>query len=724
MSAVYENWDRLIAAVLRREENREIALRSFSDLSSLSSSSSSSSFDLGSRRHGRISVSSLSSSSLLVGESFPCHLILQATDCFSDSKLMKKGHSGDLYFGVLQTGIRVVVKRVKFSSSEKELCLVSEMGIFRMVDHSRMLPLLGLCLENADEKFLVYKFMHNKDLSKFLSGEIDDEGRSTPCLDWTTRLKIATQVAEGLYHLHHECFPPLVHRDIQASSILLDDNFEVRLGSLSRACIEDTNSNPNGIARFLGFEQKNSGTYTAKCAYDVYCFGKVLLELVTGKLGISAADDTTIEDWMLNMPQSIVSADKKLFANIVDPSLVMDDHMLEEVRAVAFIAKASLSPKPSQRPKMTEILKALEELSAVKRSIKVSPIGEIYLHANSKIFTLGELRDATRNFGGENFLGQDEFGKLYRGMFLEKSKSHSNSESPIVIKRMHRRRMKGFPQWQAEVELLGRLSHPNILELLGYCLEDNQLLLVYNFMLERNLNEYFSGGDVLMSQEGSATRNFTWSRRLKILIGAAKGLAFLHSSQRQGFLQQKREGEGFYGYFSCSKILLDSDCNPKITGFGVAEVDLPDDLFDVGLIRGRYDYVYAAPEYKGLENPHSDSEKADSIRVHCSPLNSYLGSDVYGFGVILVRCIGRNKSQWLKEKVPLEAANKMSLLAESCLQHNHELRPTMEQVVETLEVIEKIRSNENELNVLNLRTRGWKWQTLNRMAKFEQGKKK
>lgn len=203
MASVYDNWERLVTSTLRREQLRQIALRTPSDLSSVSAESPSQSVSF-SLNYGQVS-------SFLVGDSFTYLQILKATDCLNDSNLIKRGHSGDLYFGVLESGIEVVVKKVNVSSADKAFCFVSEMKVCGMVCHSRVIPLLGYCGEDADEKFLVYKYMPNKDLSRFLNGRNDDEQQATS-LDWTTRLKIAIGSAEGLCYLHHECSPPLVHR--------------------------------------------------------------------------------------------------------------------------------------------------------------------------------------------------------------------------------------------------------------------------------------------------------------------------------------------------------------------------------------------------------------------------------------------------------------------------------------------------------------------------------
>lgn len=306
-----------------------------------------------------------------LGDAFTYQQLLQATGDFSETNLIKHGHSGDLFRGVLENGIAVVIKRIDLRAVKKETYLL-ELDFFSKPSHTRLVPFLGHCLENEHEKFLVYKFMPNGDLSNSLYRKNSSEEDGLQSLDWITRLKIAIGAAEGLCYLHHECTPPLVHRDVQASSILLDDKFEVRLGSLSEVCAQEGDTHQSRITRLLRLPQSSSdqgtsGSLTTVCSYDVYCLGKVLLELVTGKLGISASSDAQVREWLEHTLPYISIYDKELVTKIVDPSLIIDEDLLEEVWAMAVVARSCLNPKPSRRPLMRYILKALESPLKVVR---------------------------------------------------------------------------------------------------------------------------------------------------------------------------------------------------------------------------------------------------------------------------------------------------------------------------------------------------------------------
>lgn len=146
-----------------------------------------------------------------LGEPFTYEQILQFTSDFSETNLIKHGHSGDLFKGFLEGGIPVVIKKMDLSSCRNE-SYVMELDFFRKVSHTRLVPLLGHCLENENVKFLVYKYMPNGDLANSLHRVVSLGDDGFQSMDWITRLKIAIGAAEFLVYLHHECSPPLVHR--------------------------------------------------------------------------------------------------------------------------------------------------------------------------------------------------------------------------------------------------------------------------------------------------------------------------------------------------------------------------------------------------------------------------------------------------------------------------------------------------------------------------------
>ncbi|KAJ8572106.1 hypothetical protein K7X08_008617 [Anisodus acutangulus] len=330
------------------------------------------------------------------------------------------------------------------------------------------------------------------------------------------------------------------------------------------------------------------------------------------------------------------------------------------------------------------------QFSAASGVDEVYPTGQILPHPNLRIFSFIELKTATRNFRSDTVLGEGGFGKVYKGWLDERASSRSGSGTVIAVKKLNSESLQGLEEWQCEVNFLGTLSHPNLVKLLGYCWEDKELLLVYEFMQKGSLENHLFG-------RGSAVQPLPWNIRLQIVIGAARGLAFLHASEKQVI----------YRDFKASNILLDGSYNAKISDFGLAKLG-PSASQSHVTTRVMGTYGYAAPEY--VQTGHL-----------------YVKSDVYGFGVVLVemltglRALDTNRPsnqhnlvEWIKPhlsdrrklkdkmdsrlegKYPSRASVQIAQLALSCLGPEPKMRPAMKEVVEKLEQIEAANERPKE----------------------------
>ncbi|CAI9104519.1 OLC1v1003210C4 [Oldenlandia corymbosa var. corymbosa] len=743
MPAVYDNWDRLVRAVLRREDYLEIALRAPSDLSQASSSfsslSASSSFNFISPSDD-YQVPSLDFSKLSsVGDPLTFRQIVQATDYLSSSNLIKNGRFGDLFYGVLEGGIQVVVQKLDLSSPQKVSFLKSEIEFFSNHSHPRFVPLLGHCLENWSHKFLVYKYMPNKDLFTCLFKKTESAANSpSTMLDWKSRLKVATGVAQALCYLHHECVPPLVHRNVKASSILIDENYDGYIGSFAEVCADNKDRNRRKISKILRLPKGSE-----QGASDVYSFGKILLQLVTGVPLFSNKTNSRAPRLMEDILPCITTYNKELFLNIMDPSLSMEEHLVNDVWAVAVVAKACLSPNASKRPLMKNVVKALEDSKSEEliqiattprmmilpdesesgmpqvtpneiyvdswtdlwngQSSSATQIEEAYRNIETeasptlRVFSVEELRAATKNFRSDSLVGVGGFGRVYKGQLAKKSVSNSDRLKNLLPSRWYTivklEAHRTFPYTkfytQNDLTMLGKLSHPNLIKLHGYCSEDKELLLVYEYMPKHNSlsNHLF--------REGSSIQPLSWDIRLKVLTGAARGLAFLHAS----------EGEVVFRDFKSSSVLLDSSYNVKLSEFAFAGMGPPANDTHV-TTRTVGTYGYASPEY--MKTGHTNVK-----------------SDVYGFGVVMVEVLSglrafevtrakgqQNLVDWfrpllsdrgkiktimdsrLEGKYCQEATVVVAQLAQTCLSYIPNARPSMQQVLETLERIESFQEKE------------------------------
>ncbi|KAM3257474.1 hypothetical protein ACQJBY_049654 [Aegilops geniculata] len=299
--------------------------------------------------------------------------------------------------------------------------------------------------------------------------------------------------------------------------------------------------------------------------------------------------------------------------------------------------------------------------------------------SNLYAFTYAELRAATGSFSRANYLGCGGFGPVYKGAVDDKLRPGLAAQAVAVKYLDLDCGTQGHKEWLAEVFFLGQLRHKNLVKLIGYCYEDEHRMLVYEFMSGESLEKH-----LFKSINGS----LPWMTRLKIAVGAAKGLAFLHDA----------DPPVIYRDFKASNILLDSDYNTKLSDFGLAQ-DGPqgDETHVTTRVMGTHGY--AAPEY--IMTGHLTAK-----------------SDVYSFGVVLLELLSglrsvdrarrlreQNLVAWsrpylkrsdrlykvmdptLECQYSCKGAEVAALVAYKCLSQNPKSRPTMREVVKALEPV-------------------------------------
>ncbi|KAL6348361.1 hypothetical protein AAG906_005665 [Vitis piasezkii] len=219
-------------------------------------------------------------------------------------------------------------------------------------------------------------------------------------------------------------------------------------------------------------------------------------------------------------------------------------------------------------------------------------------------FQLSELRAITQNFSSNFFLGEGGFGTVHKG-YIDENLRQGLKAQAVAVKLLDIEGLQGHREWLAEVIFLGQLRHPNLVKLIGYCCEDDERLLVYEFMPRGSLeNHLFKRLSV----------SLPWGTRLKIAVGAAKGLAFLHGAEQPVI----------YRDFKTSNVLLDSDFTAKLSDFGLAKMG-PEGSKSHVTTRVMGTFGYAAPEY--VSTGHLTTK-----------------SDVYSFGVVLLEMLTGRRS--------------------------------------------------------------------------------
>ncbi|KAK9050982.1 hypothetical protein SSX86_027607 [Deinandra increscens subsp. villosa] len=315
----------------------------------------------------------------------------------------------------------------------------------------------------------------------------------------------------------------------------------------------------------------------------------------------------------------------------------------------------------------------------------LKPEEELKVDPRLRKFAFNDLKLATRNFRPESLLGEGGFGCVFKGWIEENGTApvKPGTGLTVAVKTLNHDGLQGHKEWLAEVNFLGDLVNPNLVKLVGYCIEDDQRLLVYEFLPRGSLENHLFRRSLPLP----------WSIRMKIALGAAKGLAFLHEEAKRPVI---------YRDFKTSNILLDAEYNAKLSDFGLAKDGPEGDKTHIST-RVMGTYGYAAPEY--IMTGHLSSK-----------------SDVYSFGVVLLEMLTGRRSmdkkrpngehnlvEWarphlgerrrfyrlidprLEGHFSIKGAQKAAQLAARCLSRDPKARPLMSEVVECLKPLPALK---------------------------------
>ncbi|KAI3459993.1 hypothetical protein Pfo_016656 [Paulownia fortunei] len=280
-----------------------------------------------------------------------------ATDSFSNKNILGRGGFGKVYKGRLADGSLVAVKRLKEERTPGgELQFQTEVEMISMAVHRNLLRLRGFCM-TPTERLLVYPYMANGSVASCLRERPPNE----PPLDWPTRKRIALGSARGLSYLHDHCDPKIIHRDVKAANILLDEEFEAVVGDFGLAKLMDykdthVTTAVRGTIGHIAPEYLSTGKSSEKT--DVFGYGIMLLELITGQRAFDLArlandDDVMLLDWVKGLLK-----EKKL-EMLVDPDL-QNNYVDSEVEQLIQVALLCTQSSPMDRPKMSEVVRMLE----------------------------------------------------------------------------------------------------------------------------------------------------------------------------------------------------------------------------------------------------------------------------------------------------------------------------------------------------------------------------
>ncbi|KAK6281570.1 hypothetical protein POUND7_015395 [Theobroma cacao] len=340
--------------------------------------------------------------------------LVEMTNEFSRQNIIGEGGFGCVYKGWLPDGRAVAVKQLKAGSGQGEREFRAEVEIISRVHHRHLVSLVGYCIAE-NQRLLIYDFVPNKTLEHHLHGNLR-------VLDWAKRVKIAVGAAKGLAYLHEDCHPKIIHRDIKSANILLEDDFEVQVADFGLAKLNDTtqthvSTRVMGTFGYLAPEYASSGKLTDKS--DVFSFGVVLLELITGRKPVDPTQplgDESLVEWA--RPLLINALETGDFSELVDPRL--EKHYVEsEMFRMIEAAAACVRHSAAKRPRMVLVARALdfEGESDLSNGVKFG---------QSTVYDSGQYSQEIKKFrrmalGGDNssefdmYSGEYDSKKVSRG---------------------------------------------------------------------------------------------------------------------------------------------------------------------------------------------------------------------------------------------------------------------------------------------------------------------
>ncbi|MED6182856.1 hypothetical protein PIB30_032649 [Stylosanthes scabra] len=616
--------------------------------------------------------------------------LASATHHFHPSKKIGTIAYHKVYHGILEDFREVAIQRLtasEFQEIEKHVegC---RSRILSLLPHKNVVSVYGYG-SNGKEFLLAHEYVPNGTLHNHLHGR----GSKRLMLPWHTRLDIAIDIANALVYLHSN---GIVHSQVTSHNILLDQNFGAKvkncLGSwqLARDPSGFVSHDLDSVQGRIGYVDPAllGGDFYLNLKNDVYSFGVVLCELLSSKPSYLRLDPDDKRDMAL-ATFTISKMENNALEELLDPSLGFesDPAIKKMLASVAVLAYQCLIYDVSLRPPMAQVLEGLKGIREQRRDLNLTADFECqtltltffrdYMKSQFQIFSYDLLAKATNHF--ENYVGKGGFGTVYYGKLPQGYE--------VAIKRFHEKKDKTTKQFAREIEILSLMRHQNLVSLYGRsCDDSDELLLVYEYVPNGSLSTYL---------HRNSGNKLPWATRLNIAIETASGLAYLHHS---GIIHRDVKP---------SNILLDKNFCAKVADFGLARF-LPlvsqEDLHFVT-------HVSTAP----VGTPaYMDPEYFEFNKVSDK-------SDVYSYGMVLFQLIssmpctvrqgpqlftlanfamGKILNNELEELVDpslgfhsdnsvMKTITAVAELAFQCVQHPKEFRPSMKQVLETLEGIKQ-----------------------------------
>ncbi|XP_011005429.1 PREDICTED: serine/threonine-protein kinase-like protein CCR4 [Populus euphratica] len=304
-------------------------------------------------------------------EEFSFQVLLEATNNFSPDKKIGAGCFGSVYQGTLDDGCEVAIKRAEISNTysysvgtkrqeDRDVAFINELESLSRLHHKNLVKLLGFC-EDSNELVLVYEYMHNGTLFDHLH-----KLESSPLMSWTARIKVALDAARGVEYLHRYAVPPIIHRDIKSSNILLDSTWTAKVSDFGLCLMgpEDEKSHLSllaaGTVGYMDPEYYILQRLSTKS--DVYSFGVVLMEILSGYKAIHKNENGVHRNVVDLVVPSIVQEEiHRVLDSRVPPPTPFE---IEAVIRTGYLAADCVTLEGRDRPSMTDVVSSLDRALA------------------------------------------------------------------------------------------------------------------------------------------------------------------------------------------------------------------------------------------------------------------------------------------------------------------------------------------------------------------------
>nr|XP_043612221.1 uncharacterized protein LOC122583915 [Erigeron canadensis] len=555
----------------------------------------------------------------------------------------------------------VAIKRIlNREDKQGEQGFIAEVETLTGCKHRNIISLLGFCDESS-EMILIYEHAFNGSLDDYL-GNIANMTN----LIWAKRLQMCLDIAQGLNYLHTKDVQRIIHRDIKSDNILLDHNWVAKIadfglskfgpGSQQVSYLETNVAGTN-----VYIDPEYMVTRKLKIATDIYSFGVVLFEILSGKLAydpfyIQKNDKglAPIARQHFVMGTLMEMVDPKIKEEVDENTFTLTKGPNQDSLDTFFkIAYQCLAETQAQRPTMKTVIMELEKALDFQENRK-----------DNLQISLLDIKLATQDFSPNKLIGKRVFGEVYFGEI-----EHANGRTSFVAKRLNRH----FDfQFFIELEILFEYKHQNIIGLVGYVNEAGEKIILYE-------HDFAPDGSLDMHVKDVS---LTWTKRLKIGIDVANGLNFLHGGVvTQDVVIHKDIQSG--------NILLNGKGKALIANFGVAIIMPKSKEIDFVVENASGSMGYIDPLYlqKGFLSRESDIYSFGIVlfellcgRMACVPgfPPSYLSSLVishYKEGKL-----DELVFEGLREQVVPKSLLTFQKIAYQCLHKNREERPTAKQV--------------------------------------------